>query len=96
MYIIQDRRKLQNAYLEPVWAFGNPQCAEILKLSLLSTLQELEVSDVGLIPELGNTKKKETFIQSLLLKPFEQWADPHAPKITKFVHFEVCGVTQKL
>lgn len=47
MYIMEDRRKLQNAYLESDWAFGNPQCAEILKLSLLSTLQELEVSDVG-------------------------------------------------
>lgn len=64
MYIIKDRRKLQNAYLEPVWAFGNPRCAEILKHSLLSSLHELEVSD-----DLH-------LIQSLLLKPFEQWADP--------------------
>lgn len=45
MYIIKDRRKLQNAYLEPVLAFENPQCAEIFKLSLLNSLHELEGSD---------------------------------------------------
>lgn len=76
MYIIKDRRKLQNAYLEPVLAFGNPRCAEIFKLSLLNSLHELEGPDESGV--WWQKKRDIRFIQSLLLKPFEQWAEPNS------------------